>query len=116
MKKLTLSIGLVAAIMSAKAQDTTQVMITEEKVYYYQDKNIKPTKSYLHHNKIVFYVKENELLRLHLWSNKLKTRKVTTIYQDNKKNVNILDSKDNLYFSPLGPFKVIINKSKFITN
>ena len=114
MKKITLSIGLVAALLSAKAQDTTQVMITEEKVHYYQGKNIKPTKSYLHHDKIVFYVKETELLKLHLWSKKLRTRKLTTIYKNNERTINILDSKDNIYFSPLGPFKVIIGKSKFI--
>jgi len=108
MKKITLSIGLIATILLTSAQDTTQVIITEEKVYYYKDKNIKPTKDYLHYDKIIFYVKENELLRIHLWSKKLKTRKFITIYQDNEQTINILDSKDNIYFSPLGPFKLEI--------
>ena len=106
MKKLTLSIGLVAAMLSAKSQDTTEVMVTSSKVYYYKDKEIRPYKEYLHNNNIFFNVSENEVLCVHLYDKKSSTRKFITTY-NNSKTINILNSKSNIYCN-CGPFKLQI--------
>ena len=114
MKKLTLSVGLVVAILTAKPQDTTKIMISETKVYYCG--NGKPT-PYLHltdNDKIIINVKFNEVLRLHLCDGELKTRKVFSIYSNGDSIINILNSKNNVYVSPIGPFRLEVDKSKFI--
>ena len=114
MKKLTLSIGLVGAMLTAKSQDTTDIMITEDKVYYFERGTVSCYKKYLHNNNILFYAADNEIIEFHLYDDKLRTRKFTTTYSDGKVTVNILDSKNNIYLSPLGPVKIKIGKSKLI--
>ena len=111
MKKITLSIGLVAAILSAKSQATLNYMVTQTTVLQrFTDK----ITDYKHNDSIFFDVKENECITLHLYDKKLRTRKFITTYNNGKVTINILDSKDNLYLSPLGPFKLEIGKPKFI--
>ena len=36
MKKITLSVGLLAAVLSSKAQDTIQLLITQKNVYQFE--------------------------------------------------------------------------------
>ena len=114
MKKLTISIGLVAAILSAKAQDTTDIMITKQNVYYFERGTAVCIKKYPHNNDICFYAVENEVIDFHLYDNKLRTRKVFVTYPDGEVVSKILDSKNNIYTTKVGPFKLEIGKPKFI--
>ena len=115
MKKLTLSIGLVAAILSAKAQDTTCTYFKGKRVieFDYQTSEI----IYEVEQKTRYYdieVKYGDVLCLDLSDNKNRTRKVIITYFDGETRTDILDSKDNVYFSPQGTTKVSVGKSKII--
>tara|TARA_R100001443_G_scaffold115311_2_gene132792 strand:+ start:507 stop:839 length:333 start_codon:yes stop_codon:yes gene_type:complete len=109
MKKLTLSVGLVAAMLSAKSQDTTRVMITDKRVYYFNKNESTAYNYYLHKNNIFFNIGNNEVLRVHLYDEVNKTRTFITEYYDNRPlTKNVLNSTDNIYNSPIGPFRVEI--------
>tara|TARA_R110002074_G_scaffold23859_1_gene71776 strand:+ start:203 stop:559 length:357 start_codon:yes stop_codon:yes gene_type:complete len=115
MKKLTISIGLVAAILSAKAQDTTCTYFTEKRVleFDYQTSEVihevKQTTKYYD-----IEVKYGNVLCLHLSDYKNRVRKVITTYFDGSTFTQILDSKNNIYYSPQGTTKISVGKSKFI--
>ncbi len=115
MKKLTLSIGLVAAILSAKAQDTTCTYFKGKKVYEFDYKvdtilsvDEQTTKYY------DIEVKYGNVLCLDLSDNKNRTRKVIATFFDGEIVVDILDSGDNVYYSPQGTVKVSVGKSRNI--
>ena len=48
----------------------------------------------------------NEVLCLHLYDKKTSKRKVTITYPDGEQVVQRLDSKDNVYYSKVGPLTV----------
>ncbi len=113
MKKLTLSIGLVAAILSAKAQDTTCTYFTGKRVieFDYQMDTI------LHEQEQTtkFFdieVKYGNTLCLDLSDDKNRVRKVITTFFDGTKRQDILDSKDEVYYTPRGVVKVLVGKPK----
>ena len=108
MKKLTLSIGLVAVMLSAKSQDTINIVITLDKVYHYKSNEIRAYKEYFHNDSIFFDVKANQRLKYLLYDKIDKTRKITRTYKNGKVVTFTLKSKDNLYIGPLGPFKLEI--------
>ena len=115
MKKLTLSIGLVAAILSAKAQDTTCTYFKDKRVieFDYQTSEI----IYEVKQKKRFYdieVKYGDVLCLDFSDEKLKVRKVITTFFDGTTRKDILDSGDNIYYSPQGTVKVSVGKSRNI--
>ena len=114
MKKLTLSIALVAGIMSAKAQDTTCTYFKGKRVleFNYQTSEVL----YEVEQNSKYYdveVKYGDVLCLHLSDNKHRVRKVITTFFDNSTREDVLDSKDNVYYSPRGTAKVSVGKSKF---
>ena len=115
MKKLTLSIGLVAAILSTKAQDTTCTYFKGKRVleFDYQTSEI------LHETKqdtryFDVEVKYGDVLCLHFSDEKLKVRKVITTFFDGSIRKDILDSGDDVYYSPRGAVKVSVGKSRNI--
>jgi len=108
MKKLTLSIGLVAAMLSAKSQDTINLVITLDKVYYYKSNEIKPYYEYFHNDSIFFDVKENECIKYLFYEKINKTRKFTRKYPNGKIVTWNASTKDDLYITPSGPFKLEI--------
>ena len=115
MKKLTLSIGLVAAILSAKAQGTTCTYFTGKRVieFDYQTSEIL----YEVEQKTRYYdieVKYGDVLCLDLSDKKLKVRKVITTFFDGETSVEILDSGDDVYYTPRGTVKVSVGKSRNI--
>ena len=115
MKKITLSIGLVAAILSAKAQDTTCTYFEGKRVieFDYQTSEIL----YEVEQKTRYYdieVKYGDVLCLDLSDKKNRLRKVIITYFNSETRTDILDSKDNVYFSPQGTTKVSVGKSKII--
>ena len=113
MKKLTLSIGLVAAILSAKAQDTTCTYFKGKKVYefnYYMD-----TILWWEEQTTKFYdieVKYGNTLCLDLSDDKKRVRKVITTFFDGTKRQDILDSKDEVYYTPRGVVKVSVGRPR----
>ena len=115
MKKITLSVCLVAAMLSAKAQDTICIYFQGENVYefnYYTNEvvsELKQTEKFTY-----ISIDSNEVLCLHLSDQKNRIRKVCTYYPDGKWSQNIYDSKDNVYYSEVGPFEVEVGKPKFI--
>ena len=114
MKKLTLSIGLVAAILSAKAQDTTCTYFKGKRVieFNYQTSKI----IYEVEQNSRFYdieVKYGDVLCLDLSDDKNRTRKVITTFFDGSTQEDILDSKDNVYYSPQGTTKVSVGRPRF---
>ncbi len=115
MKKITLIIGLVAAILSTKAQDTTCTYFKGKRVieFDYQTSEIL----YEVEQKTRYYdieVKYGDVLCLDLSDHKNRLRKVIITYFDGETRTDILDSKDNVYYSPQGTTKVSVGKSKII--
>ena len=113
MKKITLSIGLVAAILSAKAQDTTCTYFTGKRVLEFDHQTNEIIYEVKH--KAKFYdieIKYGNILCLDLSDKKDKVRKVITTFFDGTTRTDILDSGDNVYYSPLGAKKVSVCKSR----
>ena len=112
MKKLTLSIGLVAAMLSSKAQDTTCTMIQTNRVLEFNYKtneviNIAPTNGSYFIN-----VRAGEVCALHLYDKVDATRVVITTFPDNSQLSDLFESKSNVYFSPTGPCIVEVKPAK----
>jgi len=113
MKKLTLSIGLVAAILSTKAQDTSCTYFTGKKVYEFDYK--MDTILSIDDHTTRFYeinIKQGDVLCLDLSDKKKRVRKVITTYSNGEKAEQVLDSKDHVYHSPKGAIKVSVGKPK----
>jgi len=113
MKKLTLTIGLVAAILSAKAQDTTCTYFEGKNVYEFDYK--MDTILSIHEQTTKFYevnIKQGNVLCLDLSDEKKRVRKVITTYSNGEKAEQVLDSKDHVYHSPKGAIKVSVGKPK----
>ena len=114
MKKLTLSIALVAGILSAKAQDTTCTYFKGKRVIefdYQTSEIIYEVQQYTKYFDVT--IKRGNVLCLDLSDKKNKVRRVITTFFDNSKLETILDSKDNVYYSPPGAIKISVGRSKF---
>jgi len=113
MKKITLSVGLIATMLSSNAQDTTCTYFTGEKVYefdYYAD-----TILYISSQNTKYYeikVTYGNTVCLHFVDKKSKIRKVITEFFDGSTREDMLDSKDNVYYSPRGVTKVYVSKPR----
>jgi hypothetical protein len=115
MKKLTISIGLVAAILSAKAQDTICTYFTGKKVVEFDYK--MDTIISIAEQKTKFYnikVNHGDVLCLDLSDNKAKVRKVITTFSNGEITTQVLDSENNVYYSPQDVTKVSVGKPKRI--
>lgn len=114
MKKLTISIALVAGIMSAKAQDTTCTYFTGKRVieFNYQTSEYLYTKIQTSKYQEI-NIKYGDVLCLDLSDEKNRTRKVITEFFDGSTVEQVLDSKDNVYYSPQGATKVLVGKPRF---
>ena len=115
MKKITLSIGLVAAILSTKAQDTTCTYFKGEEVYefnYQTDEILNVTTQETRF--FTIDVKDREILCLDLSDDKKRIRKVIIVYPDGDSTTRILDSNHEIYYSPVGPITVKVGKPKLM--
>ena len=113
MKKLTLSIGLVAAILSAKAQDTTCTYFKGKEVYEFDYQ--MDTILYWEEQTTKFFdieVKYGNVLCLDLSDDKKRVRKVITTFFDGTTREDILDSKDEVYYTPQGVTKVSVSRPR----
>ena len=114
MKKLTLSIGLVAAILSAKAQDTTCTYFKGKRVLEFDYKTgeiIYEVKQKTKYYDII--VRYGDVLCLDLSDDKNRLRKVKTTFFDGSMREDILDSTHKVYFSPQGTVKVSVSKPRW---
>ena len=114
MKKLTLSVGLLIGVMSMKAQDTTCTYFKGKRVVefnYQTSKILYETKQYDRFYDIE--VKYGDVLCLDFSDEKSRTRRVITTFFDGSTREDVLDSKDNVYYSPQGTVKVQVSKPKF---
>jgi len=113
MKKITLSVALLAAVLTAKSQDTVCTYFTGDRVLEFDYKTSEPIHENLHETK--YYTVEvgyRQVLCLDLSDHKKGVRKVIITYPDGTKFVEVLDSKDNVYHSKFGPLKVKVSKQK----
>jgi len=123
MKKLTLSIGLVAAILSAKAQDTTCTYFKGKDVFefnYQMDTilyvvDFKSGGELQVENIGKFYeipIEYGDVLCLDLSDDKKRVRKVITTLFDGTTRQDILDSNHKVYYTPQGTTKVSVGKPR----
>ena len=108
MKKLTLSIGLVAAMLSSKAQDTICTMIQPNRAIEFDYKTNQIVLTTPCSSDYYIYVRKNEVLALHLYDKVDATREIITTFPDNSQLNNVFESKSNLYYRPTGPCVVTI--------
>jgi len=113
MKKITISIALLASVLTLKAQDTTYIYFEGEKVYEYDCKmdtiisiNKQTTKYY------DINVKYGNVLCLDLSDEKNRVRNVITTFFDGETTKQILNSKNHVYFSTKGATKVSVGKPR----
>jgi len=113
MKKLTLSVGLLAAVLSSKAQDTTCTYFKDKTVYefdYYMDTILYSTQQTTKYYEIT--VKYGDVVCLDLSDSKNRVRKVITTFFDGSTREDILDSKDQVYYSPRGTTKILVGRRR----
>ena len=114
MKKLTLSVGLLIGVVSMNAQDTTCTYFKGKRVLefnYYTSEIIHDTIQTSRYYKI--NIKYGDVLCLDLSDKRKRTRKVITEYFDGSTVEQVLDSKDKVYYSPLGAVKVYVGRPRF---
>jgi len=115
MKKLTLSIGLLAGILTSNAQDTVCTYFNGKTVHEfdYQTSEIINTVE----NEEKYYdinLKHGEVLCLDLNDEKFRMRKVILTFFDKSTVTQVLDSKDDVYFTPLGVVKVSVGRPRIL--
>ena len=129
MKKITLSVALLANVLAAKAQDTLCTYFAGKDVYHfdYQVDTILYSVSFKlgGENQQTqtgkFYqidLRYGDILCLGFMDEKNRVRKVIAEYFDGEKVEHLLESKDNLYYSQMGIVKVLVSKPriKLFTN
>tara|TARA_R110002012_G_scaffold71559_2_gene183417 strand:- start:96 stop:452 length:357 start_codon:yes stop_codon:yes gene_type:complete len=113
MKKLTLSVGLLIGVLSANAQDTLCTYFDGKQVI---DFNYHTSKILLMSEQKTKYwdisVQYGDVMCLHFSDDKTRTRKVITTFFDGTYQEDVLDSKDNIYYSPRGTVKIQVGKPK----
>jgi hypothetical protein len=117
MKKLTLSVGLLMGVMAMKAQDTTCTYFVGKRVIefnYYTNEILYESE----HNSKYYEInlEYGDVLCLDFSDEKVRTRKVITTFFDGSFREDILDSKDNVYYSPRGAVKIQVGKPRFFNS
>jgi len=114
MKKLTLSVGLLMGVMSMKAQDTTCTYFVGKRVIEFNYYTNEILYEKVHDSKYYeINLKYGDVLCLDFSDEKVRTRKVITTFFDGSFSEDILDSKNNVYYSPRGAVKILVGKPKF---
>ena len=115
MKKITLTIGLIASMLSTNAQDTLCTYFKGKNVYHFDYQ--QDTILYVEKQKEKYYdinIKYGDVLCLDLSDEKLRVRKVISTFFDGSTSTQVLDSKNHVYYTQLGVVKVLVGKPKFI--
>ena len=106
MKKITLSVALLASVLTAKAQDTICTMVKTDQVLEFNYKTSEVVNREDYKGIVFIEVKDGEVLCLHLYDEKRNKRKVIVTYPSGKQIVDKLKSRDNVYFTQIGPLTV----------
>ena len=96
----TIAFMLVCATISA--QDTLCVMITFNEVINFDFDSSEVIDRAPLTDVTTLRVDSGEVMCLHLYDGKRRFRDVTTFYDDGDHNHDTFESKDDVYFSPLG--------------
>jgi hypothetical protein len=115
MKKLMLCSILSILFINSYSQDTICTYFTGDRVieFDYQTSEII-AEEVMEGESYVIDVGYREVLCLDLSDGKKRYRKVITTFSDGDTIVDILDSKDNTYFAPLGVVKVEVRKPSIL--
>ena len=111
MKKLILCSVLSILFINSYSQDTICTYFTGEDVYEF-DYRMDSVLSY-DEQTTKFYTIEiayRQVLCLDLSDHKKRFRKVIIHYDDGEKTTQILDSKDNTYYTPMGSVRVEVGR------
>tara|TARA_R100001594_G_C3948870_1_gene242515 strand:+ start:262 stop:618 length:357 start_codon:yes stop_codon:yes gene_type:complete len=112
MKKLTLSVGLLAGILTSNAQDTTCTMVTKDIVHkfnYYTDEIIR---SKDHTEGSVFIdLTYNQVECLHLFDDVKRYRTIILTFDDGTQVSEVVESESNIYFIT-GPARIEVKRPK----
>ena len=111
MKKLILCSVLSILFINSYSQDTICTYFTGEDVFEFDFLTSDPIAYYLQTTK--FYtikIGYREVLCLDLSDHKKRFRKVIIHYDDGEKTTQILDSKDNTYYTPIGIVRVEVGR------
>ncbi len=111
MKKLILCFFLSILFINSYSQDTICTYFAGEDVYEF-DYRMDTIISY-DEQTIKFYTIEiayRQVLCLDLSDKKKRFRKVIIHYDDGEKTTEILDSKDKVYYTPLGSVRVEVGR------
>jgi len=114
MKRILIAITFFISVIT-QAQDTTCTYFTGKRVieFDYQMDTIL----YEQEQTTNFFdieVKYGDVLCLDLSDHKNRVRKVITTFFDGTFREDILDSKDDVYYSPRGTVKVSVGKPRFM--
>ena len=116
MKKLTLSVGLLMGILSANAQDTTCTYFVGKRVIEFNYYTNEILYEKVHDSKYYeINLNYGDVLCLDFSDDKVRTRKVITTFFDGSTQKDVLDSKDNVYYSPRGAVKILVSKPRFFS-
>ena len=96
--------------INSYSQDTICTMVRPHEVIEFNYQNSEIISSYDNKKTTIIKVGYQEVLCLHLYDEKKRFRKVITTYADGEKIIEILESKDNTYFSPLGAIRVEVRR------
>tara|TARA_R100000458_G_scaffold24159_1_gene21727 strand:- start:248 stop:619 length:372 start_codon:yes stop_codon:yes gene_type:complete len=115
MKKLTLSIGLLAGILTSNAQDTTCTYFNGKRVIEFDYQTSKVLYEVEQNSK--YYkidIKYGNVLCLDLNDEVNRVRKVKIIFFDGTSVTETVKSKDNVYYSPRGTVELLVGKPKLM--
>ena len=114
MKKLTLSVGLLMGVMLIKAQDTTCTYFVGKRVIEFNYYTNEILYEKVHDSKYYeINLTYGDVLCLDFSDEKVRTRKVITTFFDGSTREDILDSENNVYYSPRGTVKVLVGTPRF---
>ena len=114
MKKVTLSVALLASVLATKAQDTICTMVRPHEVVEFNYSTDKVISRYNNKKITIIEIGYQEILCLHLYDEKHRVRKVIATLANGKTIVQVLDSKDNTYYTSLGTTKVEVRRPRLM--
>ena len=111
MKKLMLCTIFGVLFINVFSQDTTCTMVQQNRVLEFNYKTNEVINLVPNTGNYFINVREGEVLVLHLYDKEARIREIITTYPDNHQIINTFDSKDNVYYSPIGPLIVEVKES-----
>ena len=100
--------------INSYSQDTICTMVRPHEVIEFNYQNSEIISSYDNKKTTIIKVGYQKVLCLHLYDEKKRFRKVITTYDDGEKTSQILESKDNVYYSPIGPVRIEVSRPRIL--